>query len=140
MGCKPKRAVPRDRDERRHRCEHGVPVEDPDGLADAKVRPERREELAVLVERHASNDVAERRAEDENQESAREEEPSIASVCPMTPPVAWAKRDHPAPIWNSSGIPMTTPMTNVRPKTRAQKRAESPATGFPRRCMPSRSR
>jgi len=51
----------------------------------------------------------------------------------MTPPVAWAKRDQPAPIWNSSGIPVTTPITNVSPKMRPQKRAESAAATFPRK-------
>ena len=49
--------------------------------------------------------------------------PSIARVCPITPP---AKRENTAqfvPNWNSIGIPVTTPSTKLMPKIRAQKRA-----------------
>ena len=39
-----------------------------------------------------------------------ENTPSIARVCPMTPPADLEKLDQLVPNWNSSGIPVTTPM------------------------------
>ena len=51
--------------------------------------------------------------------------PSIASVCPMTPPVRAEKAAQLVPNWNSIGTPVTTPMANERPKMRIQKRAAS---------------
>src|ERR1700757_2652494 len=52
-----------------------------------------------------------------------ENTPSIASVCPMTPPAALEKRAQFVPNWNSMGIPVTTPTAKLMAKTRAQKRA-----------------
>ena len=41
----------------------------------------------------------------------------------MTPPVAREKAAQLAPNWNSMGMPVTTPMTKLTAKIRAQKRA-----------------
>src|SRR5579862_1812388 len=49
--------------------------------------------------------------------------PSMARVCPMTPPAKRENKDQLVPNWNSMGIPVTTPMTKLMPKMRAQKRA-----------------
>src|SRR5712691_2581174 len=48
--------------------------------------------------------------------------PSIASVCPMTPPANEEKRAQLVPNWNSMGMPVTTPTAKLIPSTRSQKR------------------
>jgi hypothetical protein len=50
--------------------------------------------------------------------------PSIASVCPMTPPALLANADQLVPNWNSIGMPVTTPMAKLMAKILAQNRAE----------------
>src|ERR1017187_3811774 len=39
-----------------------------------------------------------------------ENTPSMASVCPITPPADFEKRAQLVPNWNSIGMPVTTPM------------------------------
>jgi hypothetical protein len=41
----------------------------------------------------------------------------------MTPPADLEKLDQLVPNWNSSGIPVTTPIAKLMPKIFAQKRA-----------------
>src|ERR1017187_5663204 len=53
----------------------------------------------------------------------KEKTPSMARVCPMTPPAALEKRDQLVPNWNSMGMPVTTPMAKLTAKILAQKRA-----------------
>ena len=52
-----------------------------------------------------------------------ENTPSIASVCPITPPAAFEKRDQFVPNWNSIGIPVTTPTAKLMANIFAQNRA-----------------
>ena len=52
-----------------------------------------------------------------------EKTPSIASVCPMTPPADLENRAQFVPNWNSMGMPVTTPIAKLMAKIRAQKRA-----------------
>ena len=47
--------------------------------------------------------------------------PSIASVCPITPPAKFEKPAQFVPNWNSSGIPVTTPTAKLTAKIFAQK-------------------
>ena len=49
--------------------------------------------------------------------------PSIASVCPMTPPEYFEKFAQLVPNWNSIGMPVTTPTAKFSPKILAQNRA-----------------
>jgi len=49
--------------------------------------------------------------------------PSMAKVVPMTPPAKAENRAQLVPNWNSSGMPVTTPIAKLRPKMRPQKRA-----------------
>ncbi len=51
--------------------------------------------------------------------------PSMARVCPMTPPANREKIDQLVPNWNSIGMPVTTPNTKLMPKIFPQKRAAS---------------
>ena len=51
--------------------------------------------------------------------------PSMARVCPMTPPAYLEKCDQLVPNWNSIGMPVTTPSAKLTAKMRAQKRAQS---------------
>src|SRR5580698_7004941 len=53
----------------------------------------------------------------------KENTPSMASVCPITPPAAREKRDQLVPNWNSMGMPVTTPMAKLTAKILVQKRA-----------------
>ncbi len=53
----------------------------------------------------------------------KEKTPSIASVCPMTPPAASEKRAQFVPNWNSIGMPVTTPIAKLIAKMRVQNRA-----------------
>ena len=53
---------------RDHRHRQRVPVENPDAPVRAEVGEERHAEPPVLVQRHAANDVAERRAEQDRQQ------------------------------------------------------------------------
>jgi hypothetical protein len=66
-------------------------------------------------------------AEQEEAERARFEDeakrPSIASVCPTTPPANREKRARLVPNWNSIGMPVTTPTAKFKPKIRIQSRA-----------------
>ena len=48
--------------------------------------------------------------------------PSIASVCPMTPPEYFEKFAQFVPNWNSIGMPVTTPTAKFSPKIFAQNR------------------
>ena len=43
----------------------------------------------------------------------------------MISPAKFENRAQLVPNWNSSGMPVTTPMAKLRPKIRAQKRANS---------------
>src|ERR1022692_733007 len=52
-----------------------------------------------------------------------ENTPSMASVCPITPPADFEKRAQLVPNWNSIGMPVTTPMAKLMAKIRAQNRA-----------------
>ena len=52
-----------------------------------------------------------------------EKTPSMASVWPMMPPVTFENCAQLVPNWNSSGMPVTTPIAKLSPKIRAQKRA-----------------
>src|SRR6185369_16169147 len=49
--------------------------------------------------------------------------PSMANVCPITPPAKREKCDQLVPNWNSMGMPVTTPMTKLMPNIFAQNRA-----------------
>jgi len=51
--------------------------------------------------------------------------PSMARVWPMMSPADAEKRAQLVPNWNSSGMPVTAPTTNVMAKILAQKRAAS---------------
>ena len=53
----------------------------------------------------------------------KEKTPSIANVWPMTPPAVLENWAQFVPNWNSMGMPVTTPMAKLMPKTFAQKRA-----------------
>jgi hypothetical protein len=62
-----------------------------------------------------------------NRKSPRKEDsrkkantPSMARVCPITPPADREKAAQLVPNWNSIGIPVTTPMAKLMPKMRAQ--------------------
>src|SRR5690242_10361437 len=55
----------------------------------------------------------------------KENTPSMARGCPITPPVVRAKCDQLVPNWNSMGIPVTTPSRKLTAKILAQKRAAS---------------
>src|SRR5260370_1296191 len=58
-----------------------------------------------------------------NEDSRKKEKtPSIASVCPITPPAALENSAQLVPNCNSIGIPVTTPRAKLIPKIRAQKR------------------
>ena len=48
--------------------------------------------------------------------------PSMARVCPITPPAYFEKSAQFVPNWNSIGIPVTTPMAKLSPKIFAQNR------------------
>src|SRR5271155_5112897 len=52
-----------------------------------------------------------------------ENTPSIASVCPITPPADLENCAQFVPNWNSIGIPVTTPIAKLMAKILAQKRA-----------------
>ena len=49
--------------------------------------------------------------------------PSIANVCPTTPPAYLEKPAQLVPNWNSIGMPVTTPTAKLSPKILAQKPA-----------------
>ena len=70
------RAVGGQRHQRHHPNQNRVPVQN-SGLRADGVGPERLEEVAVAVQRHAAHDVAERRAEEDRQQHAGEEEDHI---------------------------------------------------------------
>src|SRR4029077_10232634 len=70
------------RHERGHAHEQRVPVENSGVRPNAKVRPKWREEIAVLIERHAAHHVAERRAEKENEQDAGGAEGDIPELVP----------------------------------------------------------
>jgi hypothetical protein len=71
-------AVYGERDERQHARQHGVPVQDAGMGADLEVGPQGLEEVAVRPQRHAADDVADRRAEEDREEEAGEREDEIA--------------------------------------------------------------
>jgi len=56
--------------------------------------------------------------------------PSMARVWPITPPVRSVNRAQFVPNWNSRGMPVTTPNTNVIPKIWSQKRAAALVAGW----------
>src|SRR5580693_9562179 len=53
-----------------------------------------------------------------------ENTPSIARVCPMTPPAVFENAAQLVPNWNSIGIPVTTPSAKLIPRIRAQNRVD----------------
>src|ERR1035441_9447026 len=53
----------------------------------------------------------------------KENTPSMANVCPITPPAALENRAQLVPNWNSIGMPVTTPMAKLIAKILAQNRA-----------------
>ena len=57
--------------------EDGVPIEDSGLIAKTEIRPERLKEVAAGIERHTANDIAERRAEKDAEEQARQGEDEI---------------------------------------------------------------
>jgi hypothetical protein len=63
----------------------------------------------------------------------KEKTPSIASVCPITPPAARENCAQFVPNWNSIGIPVTTPIAKLMPKILAQKCAARSAWRSPKR-------
>src|SRR3954464_16023832 len=71
--------------------------------------------------------------------------PSIASVCPITPPAKFEKPAQFVPNWNSSGMPVTTPTPKLTAKIVPQKCAARSCalrsssdfrSGLKRRCSP----
>ena len=59
--------------------------------------------------------------------------PSIARVWAMMSPAYAEKAAQLVPNWNSSGMPVTTPITNVTAKILPQNRAELLYSSFPLR-------
>ena len=72
----------RERHQRHQTGDNRVPVEDAGLGADLEVRPERLEEVAGGIERHAANHIAQGRAEEDGEQRAGQGEDAVEEAAP----------------------------------------------------------